>query len=200
MKVSTAMIKELREATGAGILDAKNALEAAEGNFEVAVDALRKKGAARAAKKADREANEGSIEVYSHLANRVGVMVEVNCETDFVARNEQFQVLAHDIALHIAAMNPKYLNREDVPAGDLERELEVLREQARAEGKPEAIVEKIVAGRVDKFYAETCLMEQPFVKDEKKKISQLVSEAIQTLGENIVIRRFVRYELGEAID
>jgi elongation factor Ts len=200
MKVTTQMVKELREATGAGVLDAKKALEAANGNFEEAVDALRKKGAARAAKKADRAANEGSIEVYSHLANRVGVMVEVNCETDFVARNEQFQELAHDIALHIAAMNPKYLNREEVPAGDLERELDVLREQARAEGKPENIVEKIVEGRVDKFYAETCLMEQPFVKDEKKKISQLVTEAIQTLGENIVIRRFVRYELGESLD
>jgi elongation factor Ts len=200
MKVTIQMVKELRETTGAGVLDAKKALEAANGNFEAAVDALRKKGAARAAKKADREANEGSIEVYSHLANRVGVMVEVNCETDFVARNEQFQELAHDIALHIAAMSPKYLNREDVPAGDLERELDVLRDQARAEGKPENIVEKIVEGRVDKFYAETCLMEQPFVKDEKKKISQLVTEAIQTLGENIVIRRFVRYELGESLD
>jgi elongation factor Ts len=200
MNVTIQMVKELRETTGAGVLDAKKALEAANGNFEAAVDALRKKGAARAAKKADREANEGSIEVYSHLANRVGVMVEVNCETDFVARNEQFQDLAHDIALHIAAMSPKYLNREDVPAGDLERELDVLRDQARAEGKPENIVEKIVEGRVDKFYAETCLMEQPFVKDEKKKISQLVTEAIQTLGENIVIRRFVRYELGESLD
>jgi elongation factor Ts len=200
MKVTTQMVKELREATGAGVLDAKKALEAADGNFEAAVDALRKKGAARAAKKADREAREGSIEVYSHLANRVGVMVEVNCETDFVARNEQFQELAHDIALHIAAMSPKYLNREDVLAGDLERELDVLRDQARAEGKPENIVEKIVEGRVDQFYAETCLMEQPFVKDEKKKISQLVMEAIQVLGENIVIRRFVRYELGESLD
>ncbi len=200
MTITIEMVKELREATGAGVLDAKKALEAANGNFEVAVDALRKKGAARAAKKADRAANEGSIEVYSHLANRVGVMVEVNCETDFVARNEQFQEMAHDIALHIAAMAPKYLTREEVPAGDLERELDVLRDQARAEGKPENIVEKIVEGRVDKFYAETCLMEQPFVKDEKKKISQLVTEAIQTLGENIVIRRFVRYELGESLD
>jgi elongation factor Ts len=200
MKVTTQMVKELREATGAGVLDAKKALEAANGNFEAAVDALRKKGAARAAKKADREAKEGVIEVYSHLANRVGVMVEVNCETDFVARNEQFQELAHDIALHVAAMSPKYLTRDEVPTADLERELDVLRDQARAEGKPENIVEKIVAGRVDKFYAETCLMEQPFVKDDKKKISQLVTEAIQTLGENIVIRRFVRYELGESLD
>jgi elongation factor Ts len=200
MKVTTQMIKELRDATGAGVLDAKKALEAADGNYEAAVDALRKKGAARAAKKADRAANEGVIEVYSHLANRVGVMVEVNCETDFVARNKQFQELAHDIALHVAAMAPKYLTREEVPTTDLDRELDVLRDQARAEGKPENIVEKIVSGRVDKFYAETCLMEQPFVKDEKKKISQLVTEAIQTLGENIVIRRFVRYELGESVD
>lgn len=200
MKVTTQMIKELRDATGAGVLDAKKALEAADGNYEAAVDALRKKGAARAAKKADRAANEGVIEVYSHLANRVGVMVEVNCETDFVARNEQFQELAHDIALHVAAMAPKYLTREEVPTADLDRELDILRDQARAEGKPENIVEKIVSGRVDKFYAETCLMEQPFVKDEKKKISQLVTEAIQTLGENIVIRRFVRYELGESVD
>ncbi|MFO7536800.1 MAG: translation elongation factor Ts [Chloroflexota bacterium] len=200
MKVTTQMVKELREATGSGVLDAKKALEAANGNFEAAVDALRKKGAARAAKKADREAKEGVIEVYSHLANRVGVMVEVNCETDFVARNEQFQELAHDIALHVAAMSPRYLTRDEVPTADLERELDVLREQARTEGKPENIVEKIVEGRVDKFYAETCLLEQPFVKDEKKKISQLVTEAIQTLGENIVIRRFVRYELGESLD
>lgn len=200
MKVTTQMVKELREATGAGVLDAKKALEAADGNFDAAVDALRKKGAARAAKKADRQANEGVIEVYSHLASRVGVMVEVNCETDFVARNEQFQELAHDLALHVAAMAPKYLNREDVPTADLDRELDVLRDQARAEGKPENIVEKIVEGRVDKFYAETCFMEQPFVKDEKKKISQLVMEAIQTLGENIVVRRFIRYELGESLD
>jgi elongation factor Ts len=200
MKVTTQMIKELRDATGAGVLDAKKALEAADGNYEAAVDALRKKGAARAAKKADRQANEGVIEVYSHLASRVGVMVEVNCETDFVARNEQFQVLAHDIALHIAAMSPRYLTREEVPAGDLDRELDVLREQARAEGKPKNIIDKIVEGRIDKFYGEFCLMEQPFVKDEKKKISQLVTEAIQTLGENIVVRRFARYELGESLD
>ncbi len=199
MNITTAMVKELRDATGAGVLEAKKALEAANGDFDVAVDALRAKGAARAAKRADRTAKEGVIELYAHPGNRVGVILELNCETDFVARNEQFRELAHDLALHIAAMSPRYLTREDVPQEELDRELDVLREQALSEGKPEAIVEKIVSGRVNKFYEEFCLMEQRFVKDEKITINEMITEAIRTTGENIIIRRFARYELGEAL-
>jgi len=199
MTITTAMVKELREATGAGVLEAKKALEAANGDFDVAVDALRAKGAARAAKRADRAAKEGVIELYAHPGNRVGVMLELNCETDFVARNEKFLELAHDLALHIAAMSPRYLTREEVPQDDLDRELQVLREQALAEGKPEQIVEKIVSGRVNKFYEEVCLLEQPFVKDDKVKIQELLTDAIRMTGENIIVRRFVRYELGEAL-
>jgi len=199
MKVTTQMVKELRAATGAGVLEAKKALEATGGDFDKAVDTLREKGAARAAKRADRTANEGVIEVYLHPGSRVGVMLELNSETDFVARNEVFLGLAHDLALHIAAMNPRYLRPEDVPQEDLDRELEVLRAQAKAEGKPDAIVEKIVSGRVKKFYEEICLLEQPFVKDDKVKIKDLVTDVIRTTGENIIIRRFARFELGEAL-
>jgi elongation factor Ts len=200
MNITAGMVKELRDATGAGVLEAKKALEAAEGNFDKAVDALREKGAARAAKKADRDASEGVVEVYSHPGSRVGVILELNCETDFVARNAQFQTLAHDLALHIAAMSPKYLTSEEVPQEELNRELDVLKNQALAEGKPADIVDKIVAGRVRKFYEEVCLLEQPFVKDEKVKIKDLVTDAIRTIGENIVVRRFDRYELGEAAE
>ncbi|MCB8985638.1 MAG: translation elongation factor Ts [Ardenticatenaceae bacterium] len=199
MNITAQMVKELREATGAGVLEAKKALEAHDGDFEKAADLLREKGAARAAKRADREANEGVIELYAHPGNRVGVILELNCETDFVARNEQFRELAHDLALHIAAMNPQYMNAEDVPQEELDRELDVLRNQALAEGKPEAIVDKIVSGRLNKFYEEFCLMEQPFVKDESIKIKDMITEAVRTTGENIKIRRFARYELGEAL-
>jgi elongation factor Ts len=200
MKITAQMVKELREATGAGILEAKKALEATDGDYDKAVDILREKGAARAAKRSARTANEGLIELYTHPGNRVGVMLELNCETDFVARNEQFQALAHDIALHIAAMSPSYLTRDEVPQEELDREAEVLRNQALAEGKPEQIVEKIVSGRMAKFYEETVLMDQPFVKDDKMTIEQLVTDSIRTTGENIKIRRFVRYELGESLD
>ncbi len=199
MAITVEMVKELRQVTGAGVLEAKKALEATSGDFEKAVDLLREKGAARAAKRADRDVNEGIIELYAHPGNRVGVMLELNCETDFVARNEQFQTLAHDLALHIAAMSPQYLAPADVPTEELEREVEVLRAQALAEGKPENIVEKIVSGRVNKYYEEVCLLEQPFVKDEQKKIKDMLSEAVSAIGENIQIRRFVRYELGEAL-
>lgn len=200
MEITAEMVKELRDVTGAGVLESKKALEAANGDFEKAIDALREKGAARAEKRAGREANEGMVEVYSHIANRVGVMLELNCETDFVARNEQFRELAHDLALHITAMNPRYLTPEDVPEEVLERETSVLKAQAATEGKPESIVEKIVEGRLNKFYEETCLLEQPFVKDEGVKVKDLLAEAIRTLGENVVLRRFVRYEVGEALD
>ena len=199
MKISAQMVKELREATGAGVLEAKKTLEAVGGDFDKAVDELRKKGAARAEKKADRSANEGIVELYAHHSGRVGVMLELNCETDFVARNEQFQALAHDIALHIAAMRPLYLSSDDVPKDDLDRELNVLREQALTEGKPADIVDKIVTGRMNKFYEETCLLEQPYVRDDSIKIKQMITNAIQVIGENIVIRRFVRYEVGEEL-
>jgi elongation factor Ts len=197
MKITAEMVKELRTATGAGVLDVKKALEATDGDFDKAADILREKGAARAAKRVDREASEGVIEVYSHPGSRVGVMLELNCETDFVARNEQFLELAHDLALHIAAMNPQYLSAEDVPADELERELAVLRSQALAEGKPEDIVDKIVAGRVKKFYAEFCLLDQPYVKDDKLTIQDLITRVISATGENIRVSRFARYELGE---
>ena len=200
MKITAQMVKELRETTGAGILEAKKALEATDGDYDKAVDILREKGAARAAKRSGREANEGVIELYAHPGNRVGVMVEINCETDFVGRNEQFRDLAHDIALHIAAASPVYLTRDEVPQADLDREVEVLRNQALAEGKPEQIVEKIVSGRMNKFYEETVLMDQPFIKDDSMTIEQLVTDSIRTTGENIKIRRFARYELGESLD
>jgi len=200
MKITAKMVKELRDATGAGVLEAKKALEATDGNFDKAVDVLREKGAARAAKRSGREVNEGVIEMYAHPGNRVGVMLELNCETDFVARNEQFTALAHELALHIAAMSPKYLTKEDVPQAALDREADVLRNQALAEGKPEQIVEKIVSGRMKKFYEEMVLLEQPFVKDDKITIGQMITTAISTTGENIKIRRFTRYELGESLD
>lgn len=200
MAITTEMVKELRAATGAGVLEAKKALEQNNGDFDKAVDMLREKGAARAAKRADRTAREGVIELYSHPGNRVGVMIELNCETDFVARNEAFRELAHELALQVAAASPRYLSAEDVPAEELEREVSVLKAQALAEGKPEAIIEKVVSGRISKFYEEFCLLEQPYVKDEKVKIKEMLTEAIRTTGENIVVRRFVRYELGEALD
>ena len=198
MKVTAQMVKELREATGAGILEAKKMLEAHDGDFDKAVDALREKGAARAAKRSGREASEGLIEVYEHPGNRVGVILELNCETDFVARNEEFRNLAHDLALHIAAMSPQYIDKDEVPQAELDRESEVLRNQAIAEGKPAEIADKIVAGRLNKFYEELCLLEQTFVKDDKMKIRDLITDKIRITGENIKVRRFARYELGES--
>lgn len=199
MKITTQMVKELRGSTGAGVLEAKKALEATNGDYEKAVDLLREKGAARAAKRSGREATEGTIEMYSHPGNRVGVILELNCETDFVARNEQFQELAHDLALHIAAMSPKYLSREDVDQAELDRETEVLKNQAISEGKPENIVERIVMGRLNKFYEEFCLLDQKFVKDDSVTIQELITDNIRITGENIKVRRFARYELGEEI-
>lgn len=198
-EITAAMVKKLREATSAGILESKKALETADGDFEKAVDILREKGAARAEKRSSREASEGVIEMYSHPGGRIGVILELNCETDFVARNEKFQELAHDIALQIAAMSPKYVSKEDVEQAELDREAEILRAQAKGEGKPDNIVDKIVQGRISKFYEEMCLLEQVFVKDDKKKIKDLVTETISSTGENIVIRRFARYELGEEL-
>ncbi len=199
MTVTTQMVKDLRQATGAGILDAKKALEEMGGDFQKAVDLLREKGLAKAAKKIGREAKEGLVELYAHPGNRVGVLLEINCETDFVARNEMFQQLAHDLALQIAAMSPRYISAENVSEADLTHEREVMRAQTIAEGKPLAVVDKIVAGRLQKYYEETCLLEQPFVKDETRKIKDLLNATISQLGENIIVRRFVRYELGEAL-
>jgi len=200
MAITAEMVKELRGLTGAGVLEAKKALEQTEGDFEKAIDILREKGAARAAKRADRAAKEGLIELYAHPGGRVGVMLELNCESDFVARTEGFRELAHNLALHIAAAAPRYLRPEDVPASEIERETAVLKAQAMSEGKPEAIAEKIVAGRITKFYEEICLLEQPFVKDEKVKIKDMLADAVRTTGENMMVRRFVRYQLGEALE
>ena len=200
MAITTEMVKELRGVTGAGVLEAKKALEQTDGNFDKAVDILREKGAARAFKRADRAAKEGLVELYAHPGNRVGVMLELNCETDFVGRTDGFRELAHNLALHIAAAAPRYLRAEDVPAAEIERETAVLKAQAIAEGKSEAIAEKMVAGRISKYYEEICLLEQPFVKDEKVKIKEMLTDAIRTTGENIMVRRFVRYQLGESLE
>ncbi len=200
MAITTEMVKELRGVTGSGVLQAKKALEQTDGNFDKAVDILREKGAARAFKRADRAAKEGLVELYAHPGNRVGVMLELNCETDFVGRTDGFRELAHNLALHIAAAAPRYLRAEDVPAAEIERETAVLKAQAIAEGKPEAIAEKMVAGRISKYYEEICLLEQPFVKDEKVKIKDMLTDAIRTTGENIMVRRFVRYQLGESLE
>lgn len=199
-EITAALVKELRERTGAGMMDCKKALSATDGDLEKAIDFLREKGLAAAAKKAGRVAAEGLVEAYIHGGGRIGVLVEVNCETDFVAKTDAFKELVKDIAMHIAATNPSCLKREEVPTAELEHEQAVLAEQARNEGKPEKIIEKMVAGRIEKYYKEVCLMEQPFVKDPDKTISDLITESIAKIGENISIRRFTRYQLGEGIE
>ncbi len=198
--VTAQMVKELRERTGAGMMDCKKALGETGGDLDKAVDFLREKGLAAAAKKAGRIASEGVVEAYIHGGGRIGVLLELNCETDFVAKTDNFKTLAKDIAMHIAASNPQYLNKEEVPENILTHEREVLKAQALNEGKPEKIVEKMVDGRIEKYYKEVCLLEQPFVKDPDKSISQMVTESIAKIGENISIRRFVRYQLGEGIE
>ena len=199
-EITAALVKELRERTGAGMMDCKKALAATEGDMDKAIDFLREKGLAAAAKKAGRIAAEGLVDSYIHGGGRIGVLVEVNCETDFVAKTDAFKSLVKDIAMHIAAANPSYLRREEVPAAELEHEKMVLSEQARNEGKPEKIIEKMVTGRIEKYYKEVCLLEQPFVKDPDKTISDLITESIAKIGENIAIRRFTRYQLGEGIE
>ena len=199
-EITAALVKELRERTGAGMMDCKKALAATEGDMDKAIDFLREKGLAAAAKKAGRIAAEGLVESYIHGGGRIGVLVEVNCETDFVAKTDAFKSLVKDIAMHIAAANPSYLRREEVPAAELEHEKMVLSEQARNEGKPEKIIEKMVTGRIEKYYKEVCLLVQPFVKDPDKTISDLITESIAKIGENIAIRRFTRYQLGEGIE
>ncbi|WP_286680660.1 translation elongation factor Ts [Tepidanaerobacter sp. EBM-49] len=197
--ITPQQVKELREKTGAGIMDCKNALTEADGDIEKAIVILRERGLAKAAKKQSRVATEGVIEAYVHGDGRIGVLVEVNCETDFVARNEEFRRFAKDIAMQVAASNPKYLSRDMVPADVINQEREIFRTQALNEGKPENIVDKIVDGKLEKFYEENCLLEQPFIKDPDKNISQLLTEKIALLGENIVISRFVRFEKGETL-
>ena len=200
LDISIELVKELRAETGAGVLQCRQALEANGGDLDKAIAYLRERGLAAAAKKVDREASEGIVESYGHPGGRVGVLVEVNCETDFVARTDQFRAFVHDVALHVAAMAPLYLTPEDVPAEDLKQKIEIYRQQALQEGKPEHIVERIVEGRLKKFYTDTCLMEQSFVKDDDILIKDLVTEKIAELQENIVIRRFERYELGQHMD
>ena len=197
MEISAQQVKELREATGAGILDCRKALAENNGDFDKAVASLREKGLAAAAKKVGREAREGVVELYSHGGGRVGVMVEVNCETDFVGRTEQFRAFAHDLALQIAAANPRWLDMADVPAEVLESEKTIARNRALQEGRPEKALDKIVEGRLEKFYQDTCLLKQPFVKDEALTVGDLLKHTIATVGENIIIRRFARWELGE---
>ncbi|ALS27579.1 translation elongation factor Ts [Paenibacillus cisolokensis] len=200
MAVSASAVKELREKTGAGMLDCKKALEEANGDLAKAVDILREKGLSAAASKAGRIATEGVVESYIHAGGRIGVLVEINCETDFVGKTDQFREFARDIAMQIAAANPKYVRREDVPQEELDKEREILKAQALNEGKPAHIVDKMVEGRIGKYYEENCLLEQQFIKDPDKTISQLLSEKISTIGENISIRRFARFELGEGLE
>nr|WP_110519025.1 translation elongation factor Ts [Herpetosiphon llansteffanensis] len=196
MSISMDQVKELRERTGAGILDCKKALTDTSGDVDAAIKVLREKGLAAAAKKSSRDASDGRIEVYVHPGNKVVAIVEVNCETDFVAKTDDFKKLAYDLALHIAGTNPLYVNREEVPEAEVEREREILRQQNVDSGKPANIVEKIVEGRIEKFYGEIVLLEQGFVKDPSVKIKDLVQEAIAKLGENIIVRRFTRFEVG----
>jgi elongation factor Ts len=197
MKITTEMIKELRESTKAGVLDCRKALESSDGDFQKAVDFLREKGLATAAKRADRQASNGIVELYSHGGGRVGVMVEINCETDFVARSEQFCKFAHEVALQVAAAAPKYIKEEDIPVDVLEHETEIAKARAREEGKPEAMLERISQGRVEKFKDEVVLMRQAYIRDDQVTIGKLLLEQIAAIGENIVVRRFARWELGE---
>src|SRR5271157_3565720 len=200
MEITTDMIKELRTATGAGVLDCRKALQESNGDFEKAVDFLREKGMATAAKRADREASNGTVELYSHGGGRVGVMVEVNCETDFVARSEPFRNMAHEIALQIAASAPKYIKAEEIPASEMEHEAEIARARAKEEGKSGAVVEKIVEGRLEKFKDEVVLMRQPYIRDEGMTVEKLLLQTIAATGENLIVRRFQRWELGESIN
>jgi len=197
MTISAQMVKELREATGAAVLDCKKALEEYQGDMEKAKAYLAEKGLAVAKKKAERIAREGKIETYTHPGGRVGVIVEVNCETDFVAKTEQFQTLAHDIALHIAFANPLYVDIADIPADVLEAQKRKFYEEGRAQGKPDHVIEKMVEGKLNKYFAEVCLMHQPFVKDDEITVSDLVTRAIAEIKENIKVSRFARYELGQ---
>ena len=200
MGITASEVKELREKTGAGMMDCKKVLTEANGDMEKAIELLREKGLAAAVKKSSRIAAEGVVDSYIHMGGKIGVLLEVNCETDFVAKTDDFKALVKDIAMQIAAANPKYLRKEDVDTAELEKEREILRMQALNEGKPEKIVDKMVEGRIQKYFKEVCLLEQPFVKDPDKSVQDLVTEKIAKIGENISVRRFVRYEMGEGLE
>ncbi|WP_406678405.1 translation elongation factor Ts [Moorella sp. ACPs] len=197
--ISAADVKELRNRTGAGMMDCKKALEESGGDMEQAIEYLRKKGLATAAKRAGKIASEGLVHAYIHGGGRIGVLIEVNCETDFVAKTDAFKELVHDLAMQVAASRPEYIAREDVPEEVLAKEKEILRAQALNEGKPEKVIDRIVAGRLEKFFQDNCLLEQPFIKDMDRTVQDLINEAVAKLGEKIVVRRFVRYEVGEGI-
>jgi elongation factor Ts len=197
MEVSAAAVRDLREKTGAGMMDCKKALAESGGDLDKAVDYLRQKGLAAATKKASRTASDGAIGAYVHPGGKIGVLVELNCETDFVARTAEFQNLLKDIAMQIAAANPRYIRSEEVPSEHLEKEREIYRRQAMESGKPEKVVEKIVEGKIDRFYSEVCLLEQSFIKNPDQKVADVLTEAVGRLGENIQVKRFSRYQLGE---
>ncbi len=197
--VKAAMVKELRERTGAGMLDCKKALEKTDGDIEKAIDLLREKGLAAAAKKAGRITAEGMVGSYIHMGGRIGVLIEVNCETDFVAKTEGFKDFVKNMAMQVAASKPLYVSRDEVPGDVLEKERQILRQQAINEGKPEKIADKMVEGRIEKFFKETCLLEQPYIRDPEVSVQQVLTETIAKIGENISIRRFVRYEMGEGL-
>ena len=196
--ISAGMVKELREKTGAPMMDCRNALTEAKGDMEEAVVVLRKRGMASAAKKASRTASEGAVGTYIHAGGKIGVLLEINCESDFVARTADFQELLKDISMHIAATDPRYIRKEDVTAEDLEREKEIYRAQAAQTGKPAPVIEKIVEGKMSKFYEEVCLLEQPFIKEQTVTIAQLIAQKVGKLGENIQVRRFARFKVGDA--
>ena len=200
MMITTEMVKELRERTGAGMMDCKKALTEKNGDIEEAIKYLREKGLAAAAKKAGRIAAEGTVEAYIHGQGRIGVLVEVNCETDFVAKTPSFKELARDIAMQIAASKPEYVAKEDVPQEIIEREKGILRQQALNEGKPDTVVNRMVEGRIEKYYKEACLLEQPYIRDPDITVSQLITASVAKIGENIKVRRFSRFELGEGIE
>ena len=199
-EISASAVKELREKTGAGMMDCKKALTESAGDFAKAEEYLRKKGLASAAKKAGRTATEGAVGSYVHMGGKIGVLVEVNSETDFVARTEAFQALVKDVAMHVAAAAPQYVRREEVPAEAVAKELEIAKAQFREQKKPEAIIEKIAQGKVDKFFSEVCLLEQPFVKDDKKTVQEMINDQVAKIGENIQVRRFARFVLGEGLE
>ncbi len=199
MELNATAVKELREKTGAGFMDCKKALAETGGNLEKAVDYLRQKGLAAAAKKADRVAADGAVGAYVHPGGKIGVLVEINCQTDFVARTAEFQALLKDMAMQIAAANPRYVKREDVSADEIEKEREIYRSQALESGKAEKFVEKIVEGKMERFYSEVCLLEQAFIKDPDRKVIDTINDAITRLGEKIEVRRFARYHLGEGV-
>ncbi len=195
--ITAAMVKELRDKSGAGMMDCKKALQESDGDLEKSVALLRKKGIAAAEKRANRAANEGRIESYIHPGSKLGVIVEVNCETDFVAKTDDYQKFSRDIAMHVAASAPRFVKREEVDQESIDKEMEIYKDQAKNQGKPEAIIEKIASGKLDKFYSEVCLMEQPFVKDPNITIKDLLTDTISKLGENITISRFSRFKIGE---